>query len=217
MTFAQWMEMFQPALPFMQQEPEPDHKKIARYKSKESYVKAMSKGGRQTETAAERIVSAPPSSWFIGEEELDELAQDAAIIPPIDFPPSEKYPKGIQRPAFHIAFATLKGKEPLPNGQYRTRILAFWQGQAGKRVSPTEIMGGISHIIGGLVMIGGHITDVWVDPNYRSDKSFNLYKELRKFATQKGYTSLAPGDDLTSKSFRAAQAKHDWERSKKQG
>ena len=45
-----------------------------------------------------------------------------------------------------------------------------------------------------------------------NDEGFSLYRKLREFASRRGIVGLAPGDDLTSKSYRAAQARYDYRR-----
>jgi len=151
-------------------------------------------------------------SWFLGEEELLELVNSAAALPAKNIPPSKKYPSGLSRPEFSIAFVHLKGKEPLPNGKSRFRILAFWEGQ--KRLGKSEVMSGNLSPLGGIVYIGGHITDAWVAPDMRgtNDEGFSLYRKLREFAARRGIVGVAPGDDLTSKSYRTAQARYDYRR-----
>lgn len=202
-TFLEYIkeaDVYQSVLPFMREEPPVDVNKIKKYKSKDEYVKAASKSGKQTEIAAEKIVSTPISSWIVGEEELLELVNKATSIPKNDNPP---------RPEFSIAFVHVKSKEKLPNNKSRFRILAFWEGE-NKILNKNEIES--LNPIGGIVYIGEYITDVWVRNDFRgTDKNgFSLYKELRKFASRRGIMGLAPGDDLTSKSFRAAQAKYDY-------
>ena len=211
-NFKAWLESdeYQSVFPFLREEPPADPS--IKDKSKPDYIKSASKGGRKTEVAAEKIVSARVGSWFIGEEELLELVNSAATLPAKNIPPSKKYPSGLSRPEFSIAFEHLKGKEPLPNGKSRFRILAFWEGQ--RRLGKNEVMKGSLEPIGGLVYIGGHITDAWVDPDMRgtNDEGFSLYRKLREFASRRGIVGLAPGDDLTSKSYRAAQARYDYRR-----
>jgi hypothetical protein len=201
-TFLEWLEsdLYQSVFPFMKEEPPIDIEKIKKHKNKEEYVKSASKKGKKTEVAAEKIVSTPINSWIVGEEELLELINKATFVPANNNPP---------RPEFNIAFAHVKSKELLPNNKSRFRILAFWEGE-NKILNKEEIKK--LNPIGGIVYIGGYITDVWVSPEFRGkDKNgFSLYKELRKFATRRGIVGLSPGDDLTSKSFRAAQAKYDY-------
>lgn len=212
MNFKTWLESdeYQSVFPFLREEPPADPG--IKDKPKQDYVKAASKGGRKTEVAAEKIVSSPVGSWIVGEEELLELVNSATAIPAKNIPPSEKYPNGLSRPEFSIAFAHVKGKEPLPNGKSRFRILAFWEGQG--RLGKSEIMGGKVNPLGGIVYIGGHITDVWVAPDMRGTNSegFSLYRKLREFAARRGIVGVAPGDDLTSKSYRASQARYDHRR-----
>jgi hypothetical protein len=206
-TFKKWLEsdLYQSVFPFMMEEPPVDIDKIKKYKDKESYAKAASKGGKKTEIAAEKIVSARIGSWFVGEEKLLELINNATEIPPVNT-------TSIKRPPFSIAFAHVKSKEILPNGKSRFRILAFWEGENKLNKQNIENL----DPIGGIVYIGGYITDVWVSTAFRGKDSqgFSLYKELRKFANRRGIISVAPNDDLTSKSFRSSQAKHDYEKYK---
>jgi hypothetical protein len=113
---------------------------------------------------------------------------------------------------WNIAFAHVKSKESLPNGKSRFRILAFWEGQG--RLGKSEAMNGNLIPLGGIVYIGGYITDVWVAPDMRGTNSegFSLYRKLREFAARRGIVGVAPGDELTSKSYRAAQARYDYRR-----
>lgn len=204
MNFKKWLQesdLYQSVFDFMKEEP-PVKINKTKFKNKEDYVNSASKTGKKTEIAAEKIVSAPVNSWVVGEEELLELVNRATYIPASKKPP---------RPEFNIAIAHLKSKEILANGKSRFRILAFWEGE-NKIIGKNELEN--LNPIGGIVYIGGYITDVWVSPAFRgTDKQgFSLYKELRKFATRRGIVGLSPGDNLTSKSFRAAQAKYDYSR-----
>jgi hypothetical protein len=202
MNFKEYLEtdIYQSVLPFMKEEPKLD-KNISKYKSKEDYVKSMGKSGRKTEIAAEKIVSARISSWIVGEEEILEIVNKATFIKNND----------PNRPQFNINFTHVKSKELLPNNKSRFRILAFWQGTK-ENINKQEIIN--LDPLGGIVYIGGYITDVYVKPEFRGkDKfGFSLYKELRKFASRRGIISTAPNDDLTSKSYRMAQAKYDYDK-----
>lgn len=216
MLFKLWLisetDYYQKVFPYMQEEEPPDVNKIKRYKSMDNYVKAMQKGGRQTEVAAEKLISSPASGYFIGNEELIELIPDAVSIPPKEFP------NGTLRPEFRIAIAHLKTVQPIQsysekyNNKHRYRILAYWQGKVGSTFTKENVFEDYRSPIGGLSYIGGYIDTVWVDPSHRGNYDISLYKELREFAKRRGIISLAPDDDLTSKSFRAAQAKYDWNR-----
>src|SRR5438270_278832 len=127
MNFKQWLTENHPYnkfqsqqfFPFAQPEPEVDAKKVLRYKSPETYAKAQSKGGRDTEKS--------------------------------------------------------------------------------------------------------YITHVWIHPEYRTInnqpndpdrktpwENLRLYRSLREFAAQRGITSLEPNDELTSKSYRSADAEYQY-------
>lgn len=221
MRFRDWInevDNYQKLFPFATEEDPPDVKKINRYKNMDNYVQAMSKGGRQTEIAAEKLISSPANNWFIGGggEELIELVPNALIIPSFTFP------GGRVRPQWGIAFAHFKTKEAMnPNqpkyNKPRHRILAFFQGK-NPNFTKEQALDPHSKPVGGVSFIGSYIDTVWVDPEYRgSHPEVNipsLYKALRQFATRRGAASLEPSDDLTSKSFRAAQARYDWKRAK---
>ena len=130
-----------------------------------------------------------------------------------------------------------------PEGRYKQfRILAFFQGR--KNIfTEKDVMDPYANPIGGLVGFGDQITHVWVEDEYRGNLRHvsvpNLYKELIKFAKERGIVGMASEDascpncgetvrvhnepkkcpkcgklaqPLTSKSFRAAQAKYDWKR-----
>lgn len=202
MNFKQFLEndIYQDVFPFMKKEPTVNIDKN-KYPTPEAYIKSKSRIGKKTEIAAEKISSARISSWFTGEEEILEIVNNATSIPPTP-----------NTPKFNIAFVHTKSKEPLPNGKSRFRFLAFWEGN-NKRLNKTDLE--YLDPIGGIVYIGGYITDVWVNKAFRgTDKQgFSLYRELRKAAARRGVLTLAPGDDLTSKSYRAAQAKYDYKRS----
>ena len=203
MSFRAWLEA-QNVFGFMQDEPEPDMDTMQQYPTRNAYVKAMSKRGRDTEGAAEAITSAAPSNWLVGDEELIELDNDAVILPAKKF-------KTQQRPEWHIAIAHFKGKEPMPNGKHRFRILAFWQGRKDEKLTKEDLY----DPIGGIVHVGGEIIDVWVHPEHRwtpKEPQYKLYRSLREWAKKRGIVGLSQGDDLTSKSFRASQAKYDWRR-----
>lgn len=222
----------------MQEEEPPDFNKIKKFKNKENYVKAMSKGGRQTEEAAKTWIVAPINSWE--PEEILEIVPKHLVIP------SKTYPNGAVRSERYVAFVVVRTTKPInpDNPEYnkrRYRILAFWH----KTPSFTSQDLEYNPPIGGLMGMGGYYTHVWVDKEFRgSNLGFNLYKELLKFGKETGLmVDLAPeqavcGDcghfgipvqynpvpcpkcgsavqPLTSKSFRASKAKYDWERSLK--
>ncbi len=214
MRFKNWFETdnYQKVFPWASQEDPPDLKKINRYKNRDNYVNAMSKGGRQTERAAEQLISKPFSSPLIGQEEIAEIVPGAIVIPQFQLP------DGRLRPQWTIAVVHTKTIKPANefNPKYnkpRHRLLAYWQGQKST-FNKSELE--YESPIGGLSFIGDYIDTVWVHPEYRGDTERygfpNLYKKLREFATRRGIVGLSPDDDLTSKSFRAAQAKYDWKR-----
>lgn len=215
LSFKEWLETYQQTFPFMQEEDPPDAKKINRFKTQQSYVKSAARGGRQTEVAAEKLISAPVSSWFVGQEEIVEIVPNALTIP------SFTYPNGTVRPEWHIAFVVVRGTKPAnPNqpkyNKRRYRVLAFWQGRESN--FSKEDLDQYTKPLGGLAAIGGYIDTVWVDPEWRGNRPDiqipSVYAALREFAKKIGLPSLEPGDELTSTSFRTAQAKYDWKRAK---
>lgn len=208
----------QSLFPFMTQEDPPNPKKINRYKSRDNYVTAMSRGGKNTEGAAERLISYRVSFPFIGPEQLLGVYPSAFVIP------SHQFPDGRVRPQWNVAFVHVKTVKPVnPDNPYydrpRHRLLAMWQGR-DTTFTREQALDQFPHIVGGLSWVGNDIDMAWVDKEYRGKHPEanvpSLYAALRKFATQLGAVGLKPGDDLTSKSFRAAQAKHDWNRTKNQ-
>jgi hypothetical protein len=247
MDFKQWLETKQLLFPFKTDDDPPNISKINKYKSLDNYVKSMSKGGRKTEISAKQVVSQPPGSamakWFGGGFELEELVPNAVVIPSFTFP------NGYKRPQWNLAIAILKSKNVInpqnKEGNYKQfRILAFFQGQKST-FTKSEVMDPYANPVGGLVGFGDQITHVWVDDEYRGNLSHvnvpNLYKELLKFAKERGIVGMASENaccskcgetvqihnepkkcpkcgtvvqPLTSKSFRAAQAKYDWKRTK---
>ena len=208
MNFKQWLESQQLLFPFKTEDDPPNLDKIKRYKSLDNYVAAMSKGGRKTEVSAKEVV---------------------------------------KRPRWNIAIACFRSKNIInpqsKEGNHKQfRILAFFQGRKNT-FTKEEAMDPYANVIGGIVGFGDQITHVWVDDEYRGNLSHanipNLYKELLRFARERGIVGMAPEDatcpkcgetvrvnnepakcpkcgtlaqPLTSKSFRAAQAKYDWKR-----
>jgi len=210
-------EAYQQVFPFASEEEPPDVKRIQRFKNQDNYVRAMSKGGRNTEKASRALISLPVSSGYTGQEEILSIHPSALTIP------EHTFLNGTVRPKKYIAFVHVRTVEPAnPNNpkynKPRYRLLAFWQGS-----KPSFTKEDLVHAspIGGLAHIGGYIDTVWVDDDFKGSESNkkanipNLYKALRKFAKNIGYPSLEPGDELTSKSYRAAQAKYDWKRAQK--
>ncbi len=218
MHFKKWLlaeaDKYQQVFPFLSQEDPPDSKRIKRFKSMDNYVKTMSKGGRQTEQAAKNLISAPFNSGWVGEEEILDIMPNAMTIP------AHTYPGGKDRPEWNIAFVhtrqvnPIQSKDPKYDGKRRHRILAFWQGQ--NSTFTRKNIGQFDQPIGGVSHVAGYIDTVWVHPDYQgsSEKENypSLYRALREFAQRRGYPGLSPDDDLTSKSFRGAQAKYDWRR-----
>lgn len=241
MKFKAWLETYQKAMPFLQQDDPLDQdqlKKIQRYKSKENYVKAMQRGGRKTELSAEKMISQPIGSWFVGDERIVNYKPNAIIIP------ERKLKDGHVLPKIGIAMVHLETEEPINStnpqfaNKHRYRILAFWQGPKIDGWTPKDIQFGVQPL-GGASGFGGYLDTFWVAPDM--SKEIPLYKEIRKFAAEIGYPALNPKDrpgarqkalnnlkpgedadmaasdtELTSKSFRGAQAKYDWDRAQAQ-
>lgn len=197
MSFKCWLEDYQRVFPFMQEEDPPDIKKISRYKTKEDYIRAVQRGGRQTEKSAKQWIAQPASHWLIGEEELVELIPNAITIPT---PVGEK----------SLTIVHLMEKEPQsPLGKKRYRILAYLG-----EMSKSDIFDQWTKPVGGISGYGGYITHVWVEDVFRG-KQPNLYKFLMEIARERGIVGLAPlARPLMSKDILAAQAKYDWKRTK---
>ncbi len=220
MDFKNWLENnYQKLFPFATEEDPPDFKKINRFKSLDNYLKASSSGGRKTEIAAEKLISLPANSPMIGGggERILELVPSALVIP------SHQFPSGQIRPERHVAFVHLTTKEPInPNQEKynkpRHRILAYWQGDNNSRFTKERVFDPYEYPIGGVSFVGSYLDTVWIAPDFRGSHPEigipSLYKALREFAKKRGIVSLEPDDDLTSKSFRLAQAKYDWNRAK---
>lgn len=208
MRFKKWLENYQQVFPFASEEDAPDLKKIKRFKSMDNYVKAMSKGGRNTEDAAEKLIRFPANSPLVGGEDIIEFVPNAFIIP------ASTFSNGKIKPQRSISFVHLKSKEVAnPNDEkynrHRHRILAYWNPDGS--FSKEDVLDYFNRPVGGLSFIGSYIDTVWVDPEFRSTQP-SLYKALREFARLRGIVSIDPSDQLTSKSFRASQAKYDWKR-----
>ena len=205
MNFKQWLEDTQKLFPFKMEDDPPNLEKIKRYKSRDGYIKAMSKSGRKTEDATKAVVSQAPGSarakWFGGGFEIEDLVPNAVILPSFTFP------NGHKRPEWRIAICLLRSKNVVnpqsKEGNHRQfRVLAFFQGRK-KTFTKEEVMDPYANPIGGLVGFGDQITHVWVDDEYRGDLSYvnmpNLYKELLKFAKSRGIVGMAPEDATCSK------------------
>lgn len=190
----------QQLFPWMSQD-EPLDKNIGRYKSFDNYLRAKTRGGRKTEDAAKQVVSASPNNWVSGKEEVEKIFNSEIVIPPSQFS------NGQIRSEKHIAFVLLRKLDPFANGSHR--LLAFWQGDRTP-LTKQGILSDLHPVIGGIVFRGEYLTHAWVSPDY---KSLDLYRRLREFARKYlGVIGVAPADELTSKSYRAAQAKYDWKR-----
>jgi len=218
LSFRTWLETYQQVFPFASEEDPPDLKRIRRFKNRDNYVRAMTRGARNTEDAARVLISKPISSPWVGKEEVLDIHPNVLTIPEYTFP------NGRVREAVSIAFVHVRTVEPAnPNqpkyNKPRYRLLAFYQGR-NPTFTKNDALNGMP--IGGLAHIGGYIDTVWVDDDFKgteNNKAANipsLYKVLREFAKKIGYPSLEPGDDLTSKSYRAAQAKYDWGRAQRE-
>lgn len=193
-----------------------DSKKVLRYKTPQSFAKASQKGGRATEVVTARMVSQRIGSPLLPfDEKVVRVIPNSVLIPAYELPPSEKYPQGVQRPEAKIAFVVTQGNDGFSDRRLG-RILAYYQGY-----KPTFDRESLEYAnpIGGLIVSNGHITHAWVDEEHRSNSkaigpwaNYKLYRSLREFAASLGYFDLEPGDDLTSKSYRASDAKYQYRR-----
>lgn len=230
MDFKLWLETQEPEqhpynnfdrqkfLPFVHQANDEriDPKKVLRYKSPETYAKVAQRGGRQTEVVTEKMVSQRIGSPILPfDEDVLAVVPNAVIIPAYQIPPSENYPKGISREAARIAFVITKGSDGHTDRRLN-RILAYYQGY-----EPTFDKDKLKYAdpIGGLIVSNGHITHAWVHKDHRASPTnvgpwanYKLYRSLREFAATRGFFDLEPGDELTSKSYRAADAKYQYRR-----
>lgn len=209
MNFAQWYfengpDPKQQLFPWMSQEEPLDWKQMTRYKSPENYIKAQVKGARKTEGAAKEVVAAPPNGWLSGPEQVENIYNSEFVMP------ARQLPSGQMWPEKHVAFVVLNKTDPLVNGN--KRLLALYQGDPNHKVNKADVIENLYNIIGGIVFKGPYLTHAWVDPSWKAP-GVNLYKSLRDFARQYyGVVGVEPGDELTSKSYRTAQAKYDWKR-----
>jgi hypothetical protein len=209
MNFAQWYlengpDPKQQLFPWATEEEPLDYKKLARYKSPENYIKAQTKGARQTEKGAQTVVAAPPNSFMSGKEDVERIFHSEVVIPP------KQFANGQVRPERHIAFVLLNKTDPFVNGN--KRLIAVWQGEPNNRVTKNDILSHMYDVLGGIVFKGSYLTHAWIDPNYKGP-DVNLYRDLREFARKYyGVIGTEPGDELTSKSYRTTQAKYDWKR-----
>lgn len=231
MKFKEWLETWQPALPFMQEEDPPP--KI-RHRTMDNYVRDMTRGSRDTERAAQMVVSAPLGSAMAPQnEKIVNIIPKAATI---------KLPN--ERGVRYVALVLLETEEPQdsPLKEYQKkvyRLLAYYQ--KGENFNKSEIQ--FARPIGGLQGMGGYYTHIWVDPEYRGKQEGvpNIFKLIMSYAKKMGIHGLMPetkacekcdvqvhvgsrptkcpncghlAQPLTSKSLRTAQAKYDWKRSK---
>lgn len=199
MKFKQWLENeYQTLFPFASEEEplSPDQiKKISKYKSKENYVKANSRGGKQTEIAAKKVAGSFING-YLGKEKIEAIYTNQVVIPKKEF-------VSLIKPERYIAFVKLV-TENADNTLHR--LLALYQGEKKDRLDPQAVLENEYQIIGSIVFQRGYITHVWVDPEY---KDVNLYGKMREFVRKYyGIHGAAPGDDLLSKSYKSAEAKH---------
>jgi hypothetical protein len=230
MNFKTWLESEEPEqhpynnfqrqtwFPFIQQANDEriNPKKVLKYKSPETYAVAAQRGGKKTEIATEKMVSQRINSPMLPfDEKIIRTVPNAVIVPAYELPPTDKYPQGIKRPAARIAFVVTQGENMFNPDRRINRVLAFYQGY--KPTLSGEVLN--YDPIGGLIVSNGHITHAWVHPEHRANSNasgswsnYKLYRSLREFAASIGYFDLEPGDDLTSKSYRAADAKYQYRR-----
>lgn len=207
LNFKLWLEIHQKLFPWATEE-SPVDPNIKRFKNLDNYIKNKTKNSKKTEVAAEKLINEYPNP---NREQIIQL------LPAYITLPSKNYPNGQIRSERYIAFVHLKTINNVnPNEPYydrpRHRILAYYTLQ-NKNFSKDQVFGYFDRPIGGISFIGNDIDVVWVDQNWRGNyDNFSLYKELRNFAKLRGAVDLKPNDELTSKSFRIAQAKYDWKR-----
>lgn len=220
MQFKLWLETderpsIQQIFPVFTQEDPPNYKKISRYSSKDAYVKAQMRGGKKTELSAEKMAGAPFGDFFSGaDEQIEKIWRNALTVP------AHKFTTGQVRPEMKIHLVHLMSKEPMPNGKYRHRLLAYYGGTAKAREEHwidrnTLAQNTWRTPIAGLIMMEGYITHAWVDKSWRGREpgGFSLFEAVREFARMYlGVHGTHPDDDLTSKSYRGAQAKYDYNR-----
>ena len=212
MNFAQWYlengpDSKQQLFPWASEEEPLDYKRMARYKSPENYIKIQVKGARQTEKAAQAVISAPPNSFMSGPEEVERIFHSEVVIPP------KQFPNGQIRPERHIAFVLLNKTDPMVNGN--KRLIAVYQGEPKNRVTREDVLNNIYDVLGGIVFKGAYLTHAWINPHYKGP-DINLYKAIRDFARKYyGVIGAEPGDELTSKSYRTSQAKYNWNKFQK--
>jgi len=209
MKFKQWLEAeLQRMFPFATKEEPINTAWIKRFKSPENYTRWRVHSGKETGTAAEKLISPQISNWFVGEEKIADFIPDAVIIP------TTKFSSEIIRPERRVAFVhvkTIKSVNP-NNPKYdkpRHRLLAFWQG-----IKPFTKQRALSEYpIGGVSWVGSYVDTVWVDKDFRGQKP-NLFAALMDF-TRKYFGAISdPKDKLTSFEVRKSQARYDWKKSK---
>jgi hypothetical protein len=164
MNFAQWYlengpDPKQLLFPWATEEDPLDYKRMARYKNLDNYIKAQTKGGRQTEKAAQTVVSAPPNSWMSGGEDVERIFHSEVVIPP------KQFANGQIRPERHIAFVLLNKTDPLVHGN--KRLIAVWQGEPNNRITKNDVLSHMYDVLGGIVFRGSYLTHTWIDPNYK--------------------------------------------------
>ena len=178
-----------------------DLKKLSQYKNKEDYVKAMSRGGRQTQKAAQAVAMAFVGGFYLGSEEVVKIYDHAIEIP-------EKKFITIIRPKRYVALVHLRTTEPNMIGNYTNRLIAIWQGAEGTPITKESILDNDYPMLGSIVFQNNYITHAYVDPQY---KSINLYGQMRDFLRKYyGIVGTHPEDNLKSKHYLASDAKHKW-------
>ena len=202
--FKQWLLENQHLFPFLSTEDplsQDEIKKIKRFKSKESYVKNAQRGGRDTQQAAKVVAMASVNSFYLGSEKIDNIYNKALIIP------SKAFSNGIMRPQRYVAFVHTTTIKPNIANVFTHRLIAYYQ--MDNNITEQDIMENYLTMMGSIVYQGNYITHAYIDPEYRN-LGFNLYAKMREFLLKHYGVTTNPGDDLTSKEFRGAEAKHKW-------
>lgn len=193
-SFIRFIENLQPLIPFFSQEDPIDPKNFSRFKNKESYIRSKIKGSKKTEDIAERFALAPVNSSMLSKENVLNIWNNV-----------------IKFKDFNLCFVQTITEIPVYKNYYRYRLLAFYQ-ENNEMVNKSNVEDLLP--IAGLSYIRGYITHVAVEKSFRK---MNIYAEMMKFARiYLGIHGIEPGDDLTSRSFRKAQASYDYERYKKE-
>lgn len=202
--FKQWLLENQYLFPFLSTEDpltQDEIKKIKRFKSKETYVKNAQKGGRDTKQAAKSVAMANINGFFLGPEKIDDIYNKVLTIP------SKQFSNGIIRSQRYVAFVHTTTTKPNIAGIFTHRLIAYYQ--MDNDINQKEIMENYLTMMGSVVYQGNYITHAYIDPEYRN-LGFNLYAKMREFLLKYYGVTTNPNDDLTSKEFRGAEAKHKW-------